>query len=81
MQTVEYDEWQVSWLRHRDTHLLTAGRYTYTSDQRFRAIHKVLSEDYILQIQPVQVAAAPAPNLSKLSSHYRSLCKAAVLQS
>ena len=57
MQTVEYDGRQVSWLRHRDTHLLTAGRYTYTSDQRFRAIHKVLSEDYILQIQPVQVAA------------------------
>ena len=46
---------QVSWLRHSDTHLLTAGRYTYTSDERFRAIHKVLSEDYILQIDPVQV--------------------------
>ena len=25
-------------------------RYTYTSDQRFRAIHKVMSEDYLLQI-------------------------------
>ena len=47
---------QVSWLRHSDTHLLTAGRYTYTSDERFRAIHKVLSEDYILQIDPVQVS-------------------------
>jgi len=46
----------VSWLRHSDTHLLTAGRYTYTSDERFRAIHKVLSEDYILQIAPVQRA-------------------------
>ena len=46
---------QVSWIRHRDTHLLTAGRYTYTSDERFRAIHKVLSEDYILRIDPVQV--------------------------
>jgi len=46
----------VSWLRHSDTHLLTAGRYTYTSDERFRAIHKVLSEDYILQIDPVQKA-------------------------
>ena len=32
---------QVSWLRHADTHLLTAGRYTYTSDERFRAKHKV----------------------------------------
>merc|ERR1719474_305530 len=40
----------VSWLRHRDTHLLTVGRYTYTPDERFRAIHKVGSEDYMLQI-------------------------------
>ena len=38
---------QVSWIRHQDTHLLTAGRYTYTSDERFRAIHKV-SWQYIL---------------------------------
>jgi len=44
----------VSWIRHKDTHLLTAGRYTYTSDERFRAIHKVLSENYLLQIEPVQ---------------------------
>lgn len=44
----------VSWIRHKDTHLLTAGRYTYTSDQRFRAVHKVLSEDYLLQIDSVQ---------------------------
>jgi len=44
----------VSWIRHQDTHLLTAGRYTYTSDERFRAVHKVLSEDYLLQIDPVQ---------------------------
>jgi len=46
----------VSWMRHRDTHLLTAGRYTYTSDQRFRAIHKVRSEDYLLQILPIQIS-------------------------
>jgi len=46
----------VSWIRHEDTHLLTAGRYTYTSDQRFQAIHKVLSEDYVLQIEPVQMS-------------------------
>ena len=30
-------------------------RYTYTNDQRFRAIHKLLSEDYLLQILPVKV--------------------------
>lgn len=42
---------QVSWIRHRDIHLLTVGRYTYTSDQRFRAIHQPHSEDWILQIK------------------------------
>ncbi|EEB12317.1 conserved hypothetical protein [Pediculus humanus corporis] len=41
----------VSWVRHRDIHLLTVGRYTYTSDQRFRAIHHVHSEEWTLQIK------------------------------
>ena len=31
------------------------SRYTYTSDQRFRAIHKLMSQDYLLQILPVKV--------------------------
>jgi hypothetical protein len=30
-------------------------RYTYTSDQRFRAIHQVLSEDYLLEISTITV--------------------------
>lgn len=38
-------------MRHRDIHLLTVGRYTYTSDQRFRALHHPHSEDWILQIK------------------------------
>ncbi|XP_046827111.1 uncharacterized protein LOC124427806 isoform X3 [Vespa crabro] len=42
---------QVSWVRHRDIHLLTIGQYTYTNDQRFRAIHKAQSEDWTLQIK------------------------------
>ncbi|XP_055716476.1 zwei Ig domain protein zig-8-like isoform X2 [Phlebotomus papatasi] len=42
---------QVSWIRHRDIHLLTVGRYTYTSDQRFKAIHHAHSEDWMLQIK------------------------------
>ncbi|XP_063232204.1 hemicentin-1-like isoform X2 [Bacillus rossius redtenbacheri] len=41
----------VSWVRHRDIHLLTVGRYTYTSDQRFRAIHHPHGEDWTLQIK------------------------------
>ena len=42
---------KVSWLRLKDNHLLTIGRYTYTSDFRFRAIHKAYSEDWMLQIE------------------------------
>jgi hypothetical protein len=42
---------QVSWVRHRDIHLLTVGRYTYTSDQRFEAIHSPHTEDWSLRIR------------------------------
>lgn len=42
---------QVSWIRHRDIHLLTVGRYTYTTDQRFKAIHQPQTEDWMLQIK------------------------------
>ncbi|KAK8740276.1 hypothetical protein OTU49_003141, partial [Cherax quadricarinatus] len=45
----------VSWLRHRDTHLLTVGPYTYTSDQRFRAVHTAGSEDWSLTVKFAQV--------------------------
>ncbi|XP_014249315.1 zwei Ig domain protein zig-8 [Cimex lectularius] len=41
----------VSWVRHRDIHLLTVGRYTYTSDQRFEAIHSPHTEDWTLRIK------------------------------
>ncbi|KAL0278416.1 UNVERIFIED_CONTAM: hypothetical protein PYX00_000244 [Menopon gallinae] len=41
----------VSWVRHRDIHLLTVGRYTYTSDQRFQSIHSPQTEDWTLQVR------------------------------
>lgn len=41
-------------MRHRDIHLLTVGRYTYTSDQRFEALHSPHSEDWALRIRPAQ---------------------------
>uniref|UniRef100_A0A8D8T162 Neurotrimin n=3 Tax=Cacopsylla melanoneura TaxID=428564 RepID=A0A8D8T162_9HEMI len=41
----------VSWVRHRDIHLLTAGRYTYTSDQRFEALHTPHTEEWTLRIK------------------------------
>lgn len=42
---------QVSWVRHRDIHLLTVGRYTYTSDQRFEAKHSPHTEEWKLIIR------------------------------
>ncbi|XP_040165019.1 zwei Ig domain protein zig-8-like [Anopheles arabiensis] len=41
----------VSWVRHRDIHLLTVGRFTYTSDQRFQAVHNPKTDDWSLQIR------------------------------
>ncbi|XP_076625019.1 zwei Ig domain protein zig-8 isoform X2 [Colletes latitarsis] len=46
---------QVSWVRHRDIHLLTLGSYTYTNDQRFRAIHIAQTDDWMLQIRYPQL--------------------------
>ncbi|XP_013185270.2 zwei Ig domain protein zig-8-like [Amyelois transitella] len=44
----------VSWVRDRDIHLLTVGRYTYTSDQRFEAEHRPRSEEWALNIRSPQ---------------------------
>lgn len=46
---------QVSWIRHRDVHLLTVGSYTYTNDQRFRPIHNSHTEDWMLEIKYPQL--------------------------
>ncbi|KOX75308.1 hypothetical protein WN51_14230 [Melipona quadrifasciata] len=45
------DSRSVSWVRHRDIHLLTVGRYTYTSDQRFEALHLPHAEEWTLRIR------------------------------
>ncbi|XP_056643114.1 zwei Ig domain protein zig-8-like [Diorhabda carinulata] len=44
----------VSWIRRKDYHLLTVGLTTYSSDDRFQAIHLQHSEDWTLQIKFVQ---------------------------
>lgn len=44
----------VSWFRHRDLHILTVGRYTYISDQRFQAYHLADTDDWTLQVRYVQ---------------------------
>ncbi|XP_076387580.1 protein amalgam isoform X3 [Megachile rotundata] len=40
----------VSWVRHRDIHLLTVNYYIYTSDQRIQSIHNPNTEEWILKI-------------------------------
>ncbi|XP_045615930.1 limbic system-associated membrane protein [Procambarus clarkii] len=44
----------VSWIRHRDIHLLTVGGFTYTSDARFSARHVEGSEDWLLLVHYLQ---------------------------
>uniref|UniRef100_A0A1A9ZQW8 Ig-like domain-containing protein n=1 Tax=Glossina pallidipes TaxID=7398 RepID=A0A1A9ZQW8_GLOPL len=39
----------VSWIRHRDLHLLTVGESTYTSDQRFISIYNKITGDWSLK--------------------------------
>ncbi|XP_023177617.1 protein CEPU-1 isoform X1 [Drosophila hydei] len=45
----------VSWIRHRDLHLLTVSESTYTSDQRFTAIYNKQTGDWSLQIKYPQI--------------------------
>lgn len=44
----------VSWIRHRDLHLLTVEQYTYTSDQRFKAMYEPSTGDWVLLVEWVQ---------------------------
>ncbi|GAB0090397.1 uncharacterized protein DMENIID0001_051270 [Sergentomyia squamirostris] len=48
----------VSWIRKRDLHILTAGKYTYTSDQRFQVIPRENTTQWVLQIRYVQLRDA-----------------------
>uniref|UniRef100_A0A1I8P141 Ig-like domain-containing protein n=1 Tax=Stomoxys calcitrans TaxID=35570 RepID=A0A1I8P141_STOCA len=41
----------VSWIRKRDLHILTAGSTTYTSDQRFQVLRPENSVNWTLQIK------------------------------
>ncbi|CAB4058508.1 unnamed protein product [Lepeophtheirus salmonis] len=41
----------ISWLRHDNLHILTVGRYTYTSDSRFEPINPEGTNEWILRIR------------------------------
>lgn len=45
---------KVSWIRKRDLHILTVGILTYSSDQRFQAIHQEGSDEWTLKITSPQ---------------------------
>src|SRR6218665_2332388 len=40
----------LSWIRRKDLQILTVGKFTYTSDQRFQTIHLDGTDDWTLQI-------------------------------
>ena len=44
---------QVSWVRYRDTSLLSVGKFVYISDRRFKVLHEVNSSDWFLVIKSV----------------------------
>ncbi|XP_042877175.1 zwei Ig domain protein zig-8-like [Penaeus japonicus] len=41
----------VSWVRHRDIHVLTVGRFTFTNDDRFEAHHEDGSNEWVLKLR------------------------------
>ncbi|PRD28953.1 UNVERIFIED_CONTAM: hypothetical protein NCL1_30877 [Trichonephila clavipes] len=45
----------VSWIRRTDFHVLTVGIETYTSDERFEALHLQKNNDWTLQIKYTQL--------------------------
>ena len=45
---------QISWIRYKDTSLLTVGRYTYTTDLRFEAFHSPHTDDWVVRLKNPQ---------------------------
>ena len=44
---------QVSWVRYRDTSLLSVGKFVYIGDDRFRVIHEPKAVEWFLAIRSV----------------------------
>ena len=42
---------QVSWIRLRDWHILTTDQSTFTNDERFHVIHQPQTSDWTLAIK------------------------------
>ena len=46
-----FKSFQISWIRYKDTSLLTVGRYTYTTDLRFEAFHSPHTDDWVVRLK------------------------------
>ena len=44
----------MTWIRHRDVHIMTVGEYTYTTDERFVSRHNSATGEWVLVIKYVQ---------------------------
>lgn len=42
---------QVSWIRKKDLHILTVGKFAYTKDDRYSTVHLENSDDWTLKIR------------------------------
>ncbi|XP_071517035.1 zwei Ig domain protein zig-8-like [Panulirus ornatus] len=52
------NERAVTWLRRRDLHILTAGRHTYSADDRFQVVHTEGSDEWTLVVRYAQLRDA-----------------------
>lgn len=64
---------KLAWIRDRDTHILTVGSYTYTTDQRFEAIYNKDLGESILEIKWASIRDAGLYECQISSQPIRSL--------
>jgi hypothetical protein len=50
---------KVTWIRHRDLHLLTVGKATYTPDNRFQSVHNPQADEWSLKVRSNKTFIAP----------------------
>jgi hypothetical protein len=41
---------KVSWIRHRDLHILAVGPHAYTNDDRYESVYRPKYEDFQVRI-------------------------------
>lgn len=67
---------KVSWIRHRDLHLLTVDDNTYTSDQRFTSIQNKQTGDWSLQVCILFIISTNAKRIASMNAMHRvDLCE------